>query len=256
MRPPLSVADDAAPEVLTAQTPAKPPIPQALPVDPAEIERVVGGAHHDPHSVLGPHPYDGGVTLRVLRPLASDVVALLDDGSRHELSHEREGVFVGVLPFAEVRDYRLEVTYPDHEPVTADDPYRFLPTLGEVDIHLIGEGRHEQLWTVLGAHLHEYDGPLGRCAARRSRSGRRTRVGVRLASDVNHWDPAAHPMRSLGSSGVWELFVPGRRRGHPLQVRDPGPGRAPAAQVRPDGPGHRGAPVDRVGGDRLVVHLG
>jgi 1,4-alpha-glucan branching enzyme len=224
--PTLSVRDDAAPQVTRPANPAvppagpasaeteatQPPVPrtaQPRPVDAAEIERIVGGAHHDPHGVLGPHPYDGGVTLRVLRPLASGVTALLDDGSRHELAHEREGVFVGVLPFAEVRDYRLEVGYPDHEPVTTDDPYRFLPTLGEIDLHLIGEGRHEQLWTVLGAHIRDYDGPLGAVRGTSFAVWAPHAVGVRLASDVNHWDPAAHPMRSLGSSGVWELFVPG-----------------------------------------------
>ncbi len=120
----------------------------------------------------------GAVTLRVLRPLAASVVAVVEDGSRHELRHEREGVFVGVLPMPEVRDYRLEVTYADHEPVLVDDPYRFLPTLGEIDIHLIGEGRHEQLWTVLGAHVREYDGPLGpgaRHVVRRVGAARRRR---------------------------------------------------------------------------------
>ena len=167
------------------------------------------GTHHDPHSILGPHPHDGGVSLRVLEPLASHVVALLDDGSRHDLTHERDGVFAGVLPFAQVGDYRLEVTYEGLDPVTGDDPYRFLPTLGEIDLHLIGEGRHEELWTVLGAHIHEYDGPIGPVRGTSFAVWAPNAVGVRLASDVNHWDPAAHPMRSLGSSGVWELFVPG-----------------------------------------------
>jgi 1,4-alpha-glucan branching enzyme len=195
-----AVRDDAPPRLSQ---------PVAQPVDAAVIERVVAGAHHDPHSVLGPHPYDRGVTLRVLRPLAASVVAVLEDGSRHELTHERDGVFVGVLPMPEVRDYRLEVSYPDHEPVLTDDPYRFLPTLGDIDIHLIGEGRHEQLWTVLGAHVRDYEGPLGRVHGTSFAVWAPHAVGVRLASDANHWDPATHPMRSLGSSGVWELFVPG-----------------------------------------------
>ncbi len=216
-RDPAPAVSDAPP-VLSDPPPVvsdPPPVvsddlpPKAQPVDPADIERVVAGAHHDPHSVLGPHPYDRGVTLRVLRPLAASVVAVLQDGSRHELTHEREGVFVGVLPMPEVPDYRLEVAYPDHEPVLSDDPYRFLPTLGEIDIHLIGEGRHEQLWTVLGAHVREYDGPLGRVHGTSFAVWAPHALGVRLASDANHWDPATHPMRSLGSSGVWELFVPG-----------------------------------------------
>ena len=71
-------------------------------------------------------------------------------------------------------DYRLEVSYGEHT-VTTDDPYRWLPTLGELDLHLIGEGRHEQLWDVLGAHVRSYDDPeRHRPPAPRSRSGRPT----------------------------------------------------------------------------------
>ena len=58
-------------------------------------------------------------------------------------------------------DYRVRVAYDDGIEHEQDDPYRFAPTLGQVDLHLIGEGRHEQLWTVLGAHIREYSGPLG-----------------------------------------------------------------------------------------------
>jgi 1,4-alpha-glucan branching enzyme len=83
----------------------------------------------------------------------------------------------------------------------ADDPYRHLPTLGEVDLHLIGEGRHEALWTVLGARVRE----AGTSFAVWAPNAR----GVRVIGDFNHWDGQAHPMRSLGSSGVWELMIPG-----------------------------------------------
>jgi 1,4-alpha-glucan branching enzyme len=85
----------------------------------------------------------------------------------------------------------------------SDDPYRYLPTLGEMDLYLIGEGRHEQLWQVLGAHVSEESG--GTAFAVWAPSAQ----GVRVIGDFNHWDGRAHPMRSLGSSGVWELFVPG-----------------------------------------------
>ncbi len=73
---------------------------------------------------------------------------------------------------------------------------------------LIGEGRHEELWTVLGAHVRRYDtvsGPdTGTSFAVWAPSAR----GVRVIGDFNGWDGAGHPMRALGSSGVWELFVP------------------------------------------------
>jgi 1,4-alpha-glucan branching enzyme len=124
------------------------------------------------------------------------------------MEHVHEGVFAAILPVSGVPDYRLAVAYPGPDgtgtlPETVtDDPYRHLPTLGEIDLHLIAEGRHEQLWRVLGAHVSQKaDGTAFAVWAPNAR-------GVRVIGDFNHWDGRAHPMRSLGSSGVWELFVP------------------------------------------------
>jgi 1,4-alpha-glucan branching enzyme len=180
--------------------------PSVRPVDRTTLDHLVGGDYADPHSVLGPHVHDGGVTLRTLRPMAEQVVVIVGD-REFSLAHEHAGVFCGVLPFPEVPDYRLRVTYAG-QVVDTDDPYRFLPTLGEIDLHLVGEGRHEQLWEVLGSHVRRYDtltGPVvGTSFAVWAPSAR----GVRVVGDFNYWDGTATPMRSLGSSGVWELFVP------------------------------------------------
>ncbi|WP_460446400.1 1,4-alpha-glucan branching protein GlgB [Angustibacter aerolatus] len=183
--------------------------PSVRPVGRDELDRLVSGDVGDPHAVLGMHPHEGGITLRTLRPHAASVLAVLPDGSRTELEHEHEGVFVGIVPATEVTDYRLEVRYDDGEPQLVDDPYRFLPTLGEVDLHLIGEGRHEQLWNVLGAHVRRYPGSMGEVTGTSFAVWAPHARAVRLVGDLNHWDGRQHPMRSLGSSGVWELFVPG-----------------------------------------------
>ncbi|WP_432547454.1 1,4-alpha-glucan branching protein GlgB [Kineococcus sp. SYSU DK004] len=183
------------------------PIP--APVDADDLARVAAGAHWSPHSVLGAHPHDGAVTWRVLRPFASTVTVVTQDGSRVGLVHEYDGVWVGVLPGAEVGDYRVETSYPGGEPVTADDPYRFLPTLGEVDLHLVGEGRHEQLWDVLGAHVKRWPGAIGPVEGTAFAVWAPNARAVRVVGDHNHWNGREHAMRSLGSSGVWELFVPG-----------------------------------------------
>ncbi len=177
-----------------------------------EIERIVAGQHHDPHSVLGAHPGPDGVTIRALRPLAVEVTAVLADGSRYPVPHRHQGVFEVTVPESAgpVTDYRLEVQYETGEPKLQDDPYRHLPTLGEFDLHLIGEGRHEQLWHALGARPSE----TGTAFAVWAPNAR----GVRIVGDFNFWDGQAHPMRSLGGAGVWELFVPERRPGRPLQV--------------------------------------
>ena len=216
----------------------KPAAPRPRPPAPddslrGEIGALVAGVSHDPHALLGAHPGPGGVTVRALRPLAESVTVLLADGQRFPASHLHEGVFAATLPVAEVPDYRLAVTYPGtggHEAVI-DDPYRYLPTLGEMDLHLIGEGRHEELWRVLGAHARPFGEPASPATASDPDAAGRTEAsfgenfgpvtgtsfavwapnarGVRVIGDFNHWDGRSHPMRSLGGSGVWELFAPG-----------------------------------------------
>ena len=167
-----------------------------------ELDLLVSGGHGDPHAVLGAHPHEGGVTVRILRPLATSVEIRHGDDVT-ALTHEHEGVWVGELPGTDVPDYRVTVTY-DGGPWTYDDPYRYLPTLGEVDLHLINEGRHEKLWTVLGAHVRTFEsGVTGTSFAVWAPSAR----GVRIIGDFNSWDGRLHPMRQLGTSGVWELFV-------------------------------------------------
>ncbi|MQA85988.1 MAG: 1,4-alpha-glucan branching protein GlgB [Streptosporangiales bacterium] len=173
-----------------------------------ELDRLVRGAHHDPHAILGAHPGSDGVTVRTLRPWARSVDVVLADGQRFALKHEHEGVFAALLPVDATPDYRLAVAY-DGEPRLADDPYRFWPTLGEVDLHLIGEGRHEELWRVLGAHERRYDTPAGPVTGTSFAVWAPSARGVRVVGDFNHWDGRGHPMRSMGVSGVWELFVPG-----------------------------------------------
>jgi 1,4-alpha-glucan branching enzyme len=117
------------------------------------------------------------------------------------------GLFSGVVP-GRVGDYRLAVRYGDRVDLV-DDPYRWLPTLGEVDLHLIAEGRHERLWEVLGAHVRSYDTAGGTVSGTSFAVWAPTARGVRVTGDFDGWSGHAHPMRVLGSTGVWELFVPG-----------------------------------------------
>jgi len=177
------------------------------PIEVTELGRLVDGRHPDPHSVLGPHPHAGELTVRVLRPGAL-TVQVLHGATTTELEHEHRGVWVGVLDTASVVDYRVRASYESNTDHIGDDPYRFLPTLGEVDLHLFAEGRHEQLWQVLGARVRRYDGAAGPVTGTSFAVWAPSALGVRLVSDINYWDGASHPMRSMGASGVWELFVP------------------------------------------------
>ncbi|HLN75673.1 MAG TPA: 1,4-alpha-glucan branching protein GlgB [Nocardioidaceae bacterium] len=179
----------------------------ALPLDRHILDQIVAGEHGDPHGVLGAHKHGGAVTVRVLKPLA-DSVTVVHKGGSVPLEHEHGGIWCGVLDVADIPDYRLEVTYAGMEPRTVDDPYRYLPTLGEMDIHLINEGRHEELWQVLGAHVRTYEGPTGPITGTSFAVWAPHARGVRVKGDFNDWDGREHPMRQMGTSGIWELFVP------------------------------------------------
>ncbi|WP_292763524.1 1,4-alpha-glucan branching protein GlgB [Microbacterium sp. UBA3486] len=174
-----------------------------------EWEAVSSATYHDPHSVLGAHAHkdaaDRTVTvIRARRPLAEAVAAVFDDGSRRELAHVAHGIWEGQhsgppLP------YRIATRYADHDETVSGDPYRHPPTLGDLDLHLIAEGRHERLWEALGAHVRTFDGEIGVSFAVWAPNA----TAVRVVGDHNDWNGEAHAMRSMGVSGVWELFVPG-----------------------------------------------
>ncbi|WP_418276302.1 1,4-alpha-glucan branching protein GlgB [Isoptericola jiangsuensis] len=196
------------------------PAPPAA--DPELLTAVARGTSHDPHAVLGPHLLaadddDGSfAVVRVLRPLA-DEVTVLTDGPDGPLAvpatHDAAGIWSAVVGAPvdadgtrHAPDYRVRSRYGDDEHTT-DDPYRFLPTLGDVDLHLVGEGRHEELWRVLGANRHVYPSARGDVVGTSFAVWAPNARGVRLVGDHNRWS-GVHPMRSLGASGVWELFVP------------------------------------------------
>jgi 1,4-alpha-glucan branching enzyme len=186
-----------------------------LPEIPHEaLVAIASGLHTGPHSVLGQHPVhqEGGsddlVVVRAFRPLARQVVAVLDTGARVDLTHLAYGIWQG-SHVAGLQDYVIEAIYDDGGSWTTDDPYRYLPSFGEVDSFLFGEGRHERLWDVLGAHVREHWG------VNRATRGTAFAVwaphaqAVRVVGDFNGWDGVQHTMRRLDSNGVWELFVPG-----------------------------------------------
>lgn len=189
----LSAADEA-------------PRPVAVPAE--ELERLHAGVHHDPHSVYGAHRAGAGSVVRVLRPGAVSVDLLLG-GREVPTENAGDGLFTATLDTTDVPDYRVRATYPDGTTDTVADGYRFLPTLGEIDVHLIGEGRHEKLWTVLGAHVRSYPTPDGTVTGTSFAVWAPNARGISVVGSFNGWNPVAHPMRVLGTSGVWELFVPG-----------------------------------------------
>jgi 1,4-alpha-glucan branching enzyme len=126
-----------------------------------------------------------------------------------ELSHLENGLWQGFVASKKVPDYRILTNYPDGSDWRADDSYRHLPTIGELDLHLISEGRHEDLWNALGSHIHAIKGDLGISQGTRFAVWAPNAQAVRVVGDFNGWNGVAHAMRVMGSSGVWEIFIPG-----------------------------------------------
>ncbi|MDY1004080.1 1,4-alpha-glucan branching protein GlgB [Curtobacterium sp. CFBP9011] len=178
------------------------------PVDEWVRQQVAEGRWSQPHDVLGPHPVDGGTSVRVVRHLATAVRIVRPDGDDVELRHEGEGVWAGAT-VGELGRYRVEADYEDDETWTTDDAYRFPPTLGELDLHLFGEGRDEQLWHHLGAHVQTVDGVDGVAFAVWAPRA----TAVRVIGDFEGWEGRTTAMRRLNELGVWELFWPGALEG-------------------------------------------
>ncbi|MEO0250297.1 MAG: 1,4-alpha-glucan branching enzyme, partial [candidate division WOR-3 bacterium] len=184
-----------------------------LSVPRKEMERLLQVEHPDPHSILGAHPLDvpGQVIIRGYHPEAVKAEVILDQGVFRPMKLvDGRGLFAVLIsgrkwPFM----YRLRFTFADVNTWERVDPYRFQPTLGELDLYLIGEGTHKRLYDRLGAHLLTLDGIEGTAFAIWAPNAKR----VSVIGDFNHWDGRVHPMRSMGPSGVWELFVPGLEPG-------------------------------------------
>lgn len=175
--------------------------------DEAALDALIDGVLRDPFSLLGMHTLDDGLVVRVFLPGAQGV-RLIDAHNGRELVEFRQqrdaGVFVAVLPNRRSRfPYRLAVNWGGHESVL-EDPYRFPPVLGEMDVWLLSEGTHRRPYEKLGAHLAEIEGVAGTSFAVWAPNARR----VSVVGSFNQWDGRRHMMRLRHECGVWEIFVP------------------------------------------------
>ena len=114
------------------------------------------------------------------------------------------GLFEVFVPrIKKIPSYRLSL-HRGGEVKTIRDPYSFLPTISELDLHLFGEGKHEQIYDKLGAHVTKVGTVKGVAFAVWAPHA----SGVSVVGNFNNWDGRVHQMRMLGESGVWELFIP------------------------------------------------
>jgi 1,4-alpha-glucan branching enzyme len=173
------------------------------------FEALAGARHSDPFSVLGPHREADGVVIRTYQPSA-ERVDVLHGGGPTAMERHASGVFEGAFRGAhDIFDYRLRVIYPGGHAVEIDDAYRYGRVITEYDIYLFSQGKHTRIYDKLGAHPMRIGDADGVHFAVWAPNAER----VSVVGDFNGWDGRLHPMRSLGASGVWEIFLPGARVG-------------------------------------------
>ncbi|MGV8883053.1 MAG: 1,4-alpha-glucan branching protein GlgB [Rhodoglobus sp.] len=170
---------------------------------PDHIAALASGSHPRPHDALGQHAHGDGFVVRVIRPLAERVSVVRADGTSITLTHVDQGLWHGFLPGVG-QAYTVETTYSSGPAWVADDPYRFVSSVGEMDLYLWGEGRHEQIWQVLGAHFRPHEDVVGTSFSVWAPHAQ----AVRVVGDFNGWNGVLHAMRRLDDNGVWEIFLP------------------------------------------------
>src|SRR5579875_1604938 len=172
--------------------------------DAGAVAAVLAARHGDPFAVLGPHRVAEGTAIRAFLPDARGVQVVGRDTGLTIGKLERvhpDGFFSGLV--ATPAPYRLRIDTGTLVYET-EDPYAFPPLLGDLDVHLLAEGRHHDLGRCLGAHPMRVEGIPGVRFAVWAPNARR----VSVVGDFNHWDGRRHPMRLRHGAGVWELFIP------------------------------------------------
>jgi len=180
-----------------------------------EVFRIINSEHYDPFNVLGmhmvEHPENRGNMCIAVRAFIPDVekafIIDLNSGKSYEMKKIHDsGFFEAILKeHKEYFDYNIEVQEYNGNSSRFYDPYSFPPVLTDFDLHLFNEGNHHRIYEKLGAHLCTVKGVKGTLFAVWAPCAKR----VSVVGNFNRWDGRRHQMRTRGSSGVWEIFIPG-----------------------------------------------
>ncbi len=190
-----------------------------------EMESLIQATNRNPHQLLGMHPMSDpkGVVVRALLSDAASVEAVpTQEKDKPAIKLERlhkSGLFEALSAKAS-RVYAYDLVITDHQGRVrrTRDAYSFLPTLGETDVYLFAQGNERRIYDKLGAQLRVIDGVPGTSFAVWAPNAQR----VSVVGDFNGWDGRYHPLRLLGSSGIWELFLPGVGEGtlYKYEIKD------------------------------------
>jgi len=176
-----------------------------------QLQLIADARHHDPFAVLGYHNEGGAYVIRLFLPYAEQIELIAEQHTAHKSLFARiEGSDFFELHAAELpTQYKLNITNKRGEQLIIEDIYRFGKITGDVDLHLFAEGTHRTLYQLLGAHQHNMDDCVGTRFTVWAPSAKR----ISVVGPFNEWDGRTHCMRSLGSTGLWELFIPDLHNG-------------------------------------------
>ncbi|MCB1745385.1 MAG: hypothetical protein KDK91_33775, partial [Gammaproteobacteria bacterium] len=177
---------------------------------PASVARALcDGEHADPFALLGAHRCSDGWCVRALGLDADELALELEDASRVPMQRvDATSLFVASGLEQRPARYRL---WSRNQGGTwcHEDPYRFSSPLGPLDLHLMAEGTHLELYERFGARLLRHEGVEGVHFCVWAPNARR----VSVVGPFNGWDGRRHVMRQHPGAGVWDLFVPGLHAG-------------------------------------------
>src|SRR5499425_1240730 len=183
---------------------------------PDEVSQFLSGKHADPFRILGPHRAGDDLEVRAFRPDARKIDIVLNGKCKETIAAGKvhpDGFFCatvpGPAPAEHDLDYHLRITTWDGSQRFMRDPYQYGPIMGEVDLHLFGEGQDWKIYEKFGAHLRTIGDAAGVYFAVWAPNAQR----VSVVGDFNRWDGRVNPMRKLLNAGVWELFLPDIKQG-------------------------------------------
>jgi 1,4-alpha-glucan branching enzyme len=173
------------------------------------VQRLLAGHHPDPFDVLGCHRQGSQWQIRALLPATAEAEVVIAGKGRPMERLPDTDFFTCKVAQKAVPAYQLRWRPAGGDWRQAPDPYQFGPTIGDLDLHLFAEGKHEHIYRILGAHCCEHEGVAGVRFATWAPNARR----VSVVGDFNDWHGLSYPMRVRGLNGVWELFIPGLGEG-------------------------------------------
>ncbi|MCM8540504.1 MAG: 1,4-alpha-glucan branching protein GlgB [Lentisphaeraceae bacterium] len=157
----------------------------------------------NPHSILGMHSTSGGFIYRVFDPYAKSINIIIDEKEYKMEKVDPNGFFLYKRNTKKPGSYRLKKEY-DSETTTSHDPYSFLPAINDFDLHLFCEGRNQELYKMLGSSVLTINEVQGSRFVVWAPNAQR----VSVIGNFNSWDGRRNIMRTIGSSGLWEIFIP------------------------------------------------